>query len=92
MKLAPSATSGYYRLVDVRTGWCADVANASAAGGANVIQWPSTGGSKQDCCRQGQWSALRRRSASTESARRQPRAGSVLTSAAGMGRVCVGTP
>ncbi|KOV69623.1 Tat pathway signal protein [Streptomyces sp. NRRL WC-3618] len=47
-KLVPSATSGYYRLVNVRTGWCADVANASTADGANVIQWPSTGGSNQD--------------------------------------------
>ncbi|WP_232247231.1 alpha-L-fucosidase [Kitasatospora azatica] len=47
-KLVPSTTSGYYRLVNVRTGWCADVANASTADGANVIQWPTTGGPNQD--------------------------------------------
>ncbi|MFF4361272.1 alpha-L-fucosidase [Streptomyces sp. NPDC001604] len=47
-KLVPSATSGYYRLVNVRTGWCADVANASTSDGANVIQWPTTGGANQD--------------------------------------------
>lgn len=41
-KLVPSATSGYYRLVNVRTGWCADVANASTTDGTNVIQWPVT--------------------------------------------------
>ncbi|MFI2206633.1 discoidin domain-containing protein [Streptomyces sp. NPDC020192] len=39
-KLVPSTTSGYYRLVNVHTGWCAD--------GANVIQWPTTGGANQD--------------------------------------------
>ncbi|MFE0330981.1 alpha-L-fucosidase [Streptomyces sp. NPDC058960] len=47
-KLVPSTTSGYYRLVNVRTGWCADVANASTADGAQVIQWPTTGGTNQD--------------------------------------------
>ncbi|QDN75385.1 Tat pathway signal protein [Streptomyces sp. S1A1-7] len=47
-KLVPSATSGYYRLVNVRTGWCADVANASTTDGTNVIQWPVTAGSNQD--------------------------------------------
>ncbi|GAB3970441.1 hypothetical protein GCM10029978_043720 [Actinoallomurus acanthiterrae] len=47
-KLVPSTTSGYYRLVNVRNGWCADVANASTADGANVIQWPTTGGTNQD--------------------------------------------
>ncbi|MCX5356473.1 MULTISPECIES: RICIN domain-containing protein [Streptomyces] len=47
-KLVPSATSGYYRLVNVRTGWCADVANASTTDGTNVIQWPVTDGSNQD--------------------------------------------
>ncbi|SFE05606.1 alpha-L-fucosidase [Actinacidiphila alni] len=47
-KLVPSATSGYYHLVNVRTGWCADVANASTADGAAVIQWAVTGGANQD--------------------------------------------
>lgn len=47
-QLVPSVTSGYYRLVNVRNGWCADVANASTADGANVIQWPTTGGANQD--------------------------------------------
>ncbi|MFJ8625022.1 alpha-L-fucosidase [Kitasatospora sp. NPDC093550] len=47
-QLAPSAVGGYYRLVNVRNGWCADVANASTAEGADVIQWPTTGGANQD--------------------------------------------
>jgi alpha-L-fucosidase len=47
-KLVPSAISGYHRLVNVRTGWCADVANASTADGARVIQWPVTNGANQD--------------------------------------------
>ncbi|MFF4798861.1 alpha-L-fucosidase [Streptomyces sp. NPDC001351] len=47
-KLVPSTTSGYYRLVNVRTGWCADVANASTSDGADVIQWPTAGGANQD--------------------------------------------
>ncbi|MFI1693524.1 RICIN domain-containing protein [Streptomyces sp. NPDC020794] len=47
-KLVPSATSGYYRLVNVRTGRCADVANASTTDGTKVIQWPVTDGSNQD--------------------------------------------
>ncbi|MFF3141413.1 RICIN domain-containing protein [Streptomyces sp. NPDC057927] len=46
--MVPSATSGYYRLVNVRAGWCADVANASTTDGTNVIQWPVTDGSNQD--------------------------------------------
>ncbi|MBD0734868.1 alpha-L-fucosidase [Streptomyces sp. CBMA29] len=47
-KLVPSATSGYYQLVNVRTGWCLDVAGASTADGAAVIQWPATAGANQD--------------------------------------------
>ncbi|MFI6014630.1 RICIN domain-containing protein [Streptomyces sp. NPDC051243] len=47
-KLVPSRTSGYYQLVNVRNGWCADVKDASTADGAPVIQWPVTGGSNQD--------------------------------------------
>ncbi|WP_367318721.1 alpha-L-fucosidase [Streptomyces sp. HUAS ZL42] len=47
-KLVPSQTSGYYQLVNVRNGWCADVKDASAADGASIIQWPATGGSNQD--------------------------------------------
>lgn len=33
------AGNGYYRLVNVRSGWCADVESGSAADGARVIQW-----------------------------------------------------
>jgi alpha-L-fucosidase len=47
-KLVPSTTSGYYRLVNVRTGWCADISGGSTADGANVIQWPVAGGANQD--------------------------------------------
>ncbi|MER7835973.1 alpha-L-fucosidase [Streptomyces sp. NPDC096040] len=47
-KLVPSPTSGYYQLVSVRNGWCADVKDASTADGAKIIQWPATGGSNQD--------------------------------------------
>ncbi|MEU6261547.1 alpha-L-fucosidase [Streptomyces sp. NPDC047043] len=47
-KLVPSPAGGYYRLTNVRTGWCADVQNASTADGAPVIQWPTTGGANQD--------------------------------------------
>ncbi|MCD9880838.1 RICIN domain-containing protein [Streptomyces guryensis] len=47
-KLVPSTTSGYYRLVNVHTGWCADISGASTANRASVIQWPVTGGANQD--------------------------------------------
>ncbi|MFF7521655.1 alpha-L-fucosidase [Streptomyces pseudovenezuelae] len=47
-KLVPSVTGGYYRLVNVRTGWCADVKDASTADSAPVIQWPTTDGANQD--------------------------------------------
>uniref|UniRef100_UPI0006E22C7C alpha-L-fucosidase n=1 Tax=Streptomyces graminilatus TaxID=1464070 RepID=UPI0006E22C7C len=47
-KLVPSATSGYHQIVNVRTGWCVDVKDASTADGAAIIQWPATGGSNQD--------------------------------------------
>ncbi|MFD7906511.1 RICIN domain-containing protein [Kitasatospora sp. NPDC059747] len=47
-QLVPSATGGYYRLVNVRNGWCADVKDASTADGAQVIQWTITGGDNQD--------------------------------------------
>ena len=47
-KLVPSQTSGYYRLVNVRNGWCADVKDASTTDGVKVIQWPTTDGSNQD--------------------------------------------
>ncbi|MEV4561188.1 alpha-L-fucosidase [Kitasatospora sp. NPDC049285] len=47
-QLSPSATNGYYRLVNVRNGWCADVSGASTAEGANVLQWTTTGGANQD--------------------------------------------
>ncbi|MCX5263123.1 alpha-L-fucosidase [Streptomyces sp. NBC_00199] len=47
-KLVPSAASGYHRLVDVRTGWAADVAGGSTADRASVIQWPVSGGANQD--------------------------------------------
>ncbi|MFE2411747.1 alpha-L-fucosidase [Kitasatospora sp. NPDC059408] len=47
-QLVPSATGGYYRLVNVRNGWCADVKDASTADSAQVIQWTITGGDNQD--------------------------------------------
>jgi hypothetical protein len=47
-KLVPAATSGYYRLVNVRNGWCADVSGASTADGASVIQWPPGTGANQE--------------------------------------------
>jgi alpha-L-fucosidase len=47
-KLVPSVTSGYYRLVNVRNGWCADVKDAATTDGALVIQWPTTDGPNQD--------------------------------------------
>jgi alpha-L-fucosidase len=47
-KLVPSTTSGYYRLVNVHTGWCADVKDASTADNADIIQWPTTGSANQD--------------------------------------------
>ncbi|WP_307631036.1 RICIN domain-containing protein [Streptomyces turgidiscabies] len=46
--MVPARTSGYYQLVNVGNGWCADVKDASLADDAGVIQWPSTGGSNQD--------------------------------------------
>ncbi|MFD5537251.1 RICIN domain-containing protein [Streptomyces sp. NPDC127079] len=45
---AGSRTSGYYRLVNVRTGWCADVKDGSTADGAYLIQWPMNDGANQD--------------------------------------------
>ncbi|WP_234312089.1 RICIN domain-containing protein [Streptomyces griseus] len=47
-KLVPSATSGFHRLVNVHTGWCADVAGGSTDDRANIIQWPIAGGTNQD--------------------------------------------
>ncbi|WP_055711440.1 alpha-L-fucosidase [Streptomyces torulosus] len=47
-KLVPSQASGYYRLVNVRNGWCADVKDAAITDGVKVIQWPITDGSNQD--------------------------------------------
>ncbi|MFF7645221.1 RICIN domain-containing protein [Streptomyces canus] len=47
-KLAPSKTGGYYRLVNVHNGWCADVEDASTNDAAYVIQWPTTDGPNQD--------------------------------------------
>ncbi len=46
--LVPSATSGYYRLVNVHTGWCADVAGGSTDDSASVIQWPIGSGTNQE--------------------------------------------
>jgi hypothetical protein len=46
--LVPAATSGYSRLVNVRTGWCADVDGGSTTKGANIIQWPADGGANQE--------------------------------------------
>ncbi|MFI2207887.1 RICIN domain-containing protein [Streptomyces sp. NPDC020192] len=47
-KLVPSTEDGFYRLVNVRTGWCADVAGGSADDRAAVIQSPTAGGANQD--------------------------------------------
>lgn len=47
-QLVPAATSGYYRLVNRRNGWCIDVENGSTADGARVIQWPANGGANQE--------------------------------------------
>ena len=44
----PAATSGYYRLVNVKSGLCADVQSGSTSDGAKVIQWPSAGGANQE--------------------------------------------
>ncbi|HSX96980.1 MAG TPA: RICIN domain-containing protein, partial [Streptomyces sp.] len=38
---------GYYRLVNVRNGWCADVDGGASADGARVIQWPVGSGTTQ---------------------------------------------
>lgn len=47
-KLVPSQTSGYHQIVNVRTGWCVDVNDASTVDGTKVVQWPATGGANQD--------------------------------------------
>ncbi|MFB6849610.1 RICIN domain-containing protein [Streptomyces sp. NPDC056373] len=47
-KLVPSTTSGYHRLVDVRAGWCADVAGGSIDDRTDIIQWPIAGGDNQE--------------------------------------------
>ncbi|MBP2705890.1 glycoside hydrolase N-terminal domain-containing protein [Microbispora sp. RL4-1S] len=47
-KLVPAATSGYYRLVNVGNGLCADVEGGSTADGARIIQWRENGGTNQE--------------------------------------------
>ena len=47
-RLVPAATSGYYRLVNVDNGLCADVSGGSTADGANVIQWAPNAGANQE--------------------------------------------
>ncbi|MEU7872862.1 RICIN domain-containing protein [Dactylosporangium sp. NPDC049140] len=47
-KLIPSSTTGYYQIVNVRTGWYVDVEGGSTADGAKVIQWVGNGGANQD--------------------------------------------
>ena len=47
-KLVPAATSGYFRLVNIKGGLCADVQGGSTADGAKIIQWPANGGSNQE--------------------------------------------
>ncbi|MEU4541194.1 RICIN domain-containing protein, partial [Streptosporangium sp. NPDC023825] len=47
-KLVPAATSGYYRLVNVGNGLCADVEAGSTADGARVIQWATNSGANQE--------------------------------------------
>lgn len=46
--LVPAAISGYYRLVNIRSGMCADAENGATADGTRIIQWPTNGGSNQD--------------------------------------------
>jgi alpha-L-fucosidase len=46
--LVPATTSGYYRLVNVHNGWCADVSGGSTADGAAVIQWAPGSGANQE--------------------------------------------
>ncbi|MGW2571494.1 RICIN domain-containing protein [Streptomyces sp. NPDC001537] len=46
--LVPSKTSGYHRLVNVRTGWCADVKDGSTTDSAYVIQRPVNNGANQN--------------------------------------------
>lgn len=46
--LVPASTGGYHRLVNVHSGWCADVSGASTADGASVIQWPPNTGANQE--------------------------------------------
>ncbi|MER7004747.1 RICIN domain-containing protein [Dactylosporangium sp. NPDC000555] len=47
-KLVHSSTTGYYEIVNVRTGWYVDVEGGSTADGAKVIQWVGNGGSSQE--------------------------------------------
>jgi len=47
-RLVPAATAGYYRIVNVHNGWCADVSGGSTADGAGVIQWAPNGGANQE--------------------------------------------
>ena len=46
--LVPAATSGYYRLVNVRNGWCVDVEGGSSADGARIVQRPVSGDVSQE--------------------------------------------
>ncbi|MER5835953.1 RICIN domain-containing protein [Streptomyces sp. NPDC002130] len=48
MEAGPPTTSGYYRLVNARTGWCADVADGSTDDRTDIIQWPIAGGDNQE--------------------------------------------
>ena len=47
-QLVASQAAGCFNLVNVRTGWCADVEGGSTVDGAKVVQWPATGGANQD--------------------------------------------
>lgn len=42
-----TAGGGYSRLVNVRTGRCADVEGGSRSDGARVIEWPANTGTNQ---------------------------------------------
>ncbi|MER6377788.1 RICIN domain-containing protein [Streptomyces mirabilis] len=46
MSTGPSC--GYCRLVNVKSGLCADAENGATADGTRIIQWATDGGSNQE--------------------------------------------
>ncbi|MGW2541117.1 glycosyl hydrolase family 95 catalytic domain-containing protein [Kitasatospora sp. NPDC001574] len=47
-RLVPTGTGGHYRLVNVRSGLCADVRSGSTSSGAAIVQSPAGGGASQE--------------------------------------------